>query len=376
MEHSGETKSSLIIKSGQQMKKGNKSQGKLLVNGKLIELHKLTPDFEKFRIKNWFTKLRNFKPIFDRIRLRSYPDALRFWDEQVIPHSENNPLSPLRSNLPITFDLLSDKTYFHFTEDLIRSRLIETDLSKDEFVNDKNNLSISPVNEEEKAIFNEWFYNRYSKIWYDLESMKEKVFSILEKSPDKNKYLVNEIEKLENKKVLNKSNRSNYRDKLTMKLEDVLLRGELPNWKETHTEELIHFAKMKFDTEKLVFLKQTLKEVEDRKTNSGAKEKRLKKLVWNGNQKELAELFIVLQKKKWIDEIDMSGYDCNEIAENICHLFDLTKTKKKKGSNENKSFYQILKGEPDRDEKTKRTFPQVYSTKYKKKFDAIKSRTT
>jgi len=74
-----------------------------------------------------------------------------------------------------------------------------------------------------------------------------------------------------------------------------------------------------------------------------------KKITWKGTQKELLELFVELQDKGWIDEIEFG--DKAKVANSICSLFDLTPTQKKESSDIENSFYQILKGKWNHDEK-------------------------
>lgn len=93
----------------------------------------------------------------------------------------------------------------------------------------------------------------------------------------------------------------------------------------------------------------------------------LKKLKWNGSQKNLAELILELQNKGWILEIQLN--DLKEQVNTICSLFDITETQKKKDSNPIQSLYQILKGEKTND---KREYTKIYSQRYKKNFDTIK----
>lgn len=80
---------------------------------------------------------------------------------------------------------------------------------------------------------------------------------------------------------------------------------------------------------------------------------KLEKIVWNGTQKELAELFIELKRKDFID------------AWNV-------ETLKACFTNSN-TIEQVLK--PIQDAKTKEdTYEQVYTTKYKAKFYGMKNR--
>lgn len=92
-----------------------------------------------------------------------------------------------------------------------------------------------------------------------------------------------------------------------------------------------------------------------------------KKITWKGTQKELLELFVELQDKGWIDEIEFG--DKAKVSHSICNLFDLTPTQKKESSDVENSFYQILKGKWNHDEKR-----HEYSlpAENKRRFDLIK----
>jgi len=71
---------------------------------------------------------------------------------------------------------------------------------------------------------------------------------------------------------------------------------------------------------------------------------------WNGNQKQLAELFVELQKKGWIEKID---------SNTIAKIF--TKTN---------SIKQYLKPAQNKSNK-KVTYDNLYGPKYEKIFDNI-----
>ncbi len=103
---------------------------------------------------------------------------------------------------------------------------------------------------------------------------------------------------------------------------------------------------------------------------SESKNKPLRKLTWNGTQKNLAELFLELEKKGWIEKIE-TGQRA-KICESIEAIFDLSQTKKSKDTNSLKSFIEIMT--PFFDDRTKETsFPKVFSERYKKQFENIKS---
>jgi len=94
-------------------------------------------------------------------------------------------------------------------------------------------------------------------------------------------------------------------------------------------------------------------------------------LKWNGKQKELAELFIELIEKGWIERIPDG--ELSKACESITQLFTLPKDKP--DSTVSKSFYQIMK--PDYDIKTKdMSYPKIYSKRYKKKFNNIEEITS
>lgn len=87
----------------------------------------------------------------------------------------------------------------------------------------------------------------------------------------------------------------------------------------------------------------------------------LPKLKWKGKQKQLAELFLTLEEKGWIEPIQDG--ERTAICKNILRLFD--------NAGEVKSFNQIMK--PDTDKATKKkTYPQVFTARLKKKFSEIK----
>jgi len=87
---------------------------------------------------------------------------------------------------------------------------------------------------------------------------------------------------------------------------------------------------------------------------------------WNGSQQELCELILELEKKKWIAEI--KNGDRRKFADSITKVFNLTNTKKNKKSNPNNSFYQLLKGELENNE---RIYPFMEKENYKKNFNGI-----
>lgn len=81
--------------------------------------------------------------------------------------------------------------------------------------------------------------------------------------------------------------------------------------------------------------------------------KPLNRIQWNGNQKQLAELFIELKKKGWIEEFEYSVI--------------------KAAFTNSDSIHQYLK--PATDRKTKENlYEKVYTTNYKSKFNFIVER--
>jgi len=99
------------------------------------------------------------------------------------------------------------------------------------------------------------------------------------------------------------------------------------------------------------------------------KSKKLTKILWKGTQRDLCELFVELQEKKWIEEFKYG--ERNKIASSICNLFDLTLTERNEESNIENSFYQILKGEYNRKTKN-RDYDDVLGTKEERKFNKMK----
>ncbi|PIB36460.1 hypothetical protein BFP72_14170 [Reichenbachiella sp. 5M10] len=95
------------------------------------------------------------------------------------------------------------------------------------------------------------------------------------------------------------------------------------------------------------------------------------KIEWNGSQQELCELILELENKEWISNI--KNGDRRKVANSITNIFDLTQTKKNTKSDPSNSFYQLLKGEHD---KNQRTFPFLEKETYEKKFNKIVNRKT
>jgi hypothetical protein len=94
---------------------------------------------------------------------------------------------------------------------------------------------------------------------------------------------------------------------------------------------------------------------------------KLKSIEWLGTQQELCELFIELENKNWIPEIETG--ERKSISNTITSIFDLSSTKRNEKSNHNESFYQKFKGELM---DGKRYFSFLESEKYKVKFNDIR----
>lgn len=99
---------------------------------------------------------------------------------------------------------------------------------------------------------------------------------------------------------------------------------------------------------------------------------KLPQIVWKGSQKELAELFVELENKGWIEPCTYGNRA--KIAKAILQLFDISGTKRSSLTDELKSFAQIYKGEPDAGDKASKSFPAIYTQRYKKKFNQIISK--
>lgn len=99
---------------------------------------------------------------------------------------------------------------------------------------------------------------------------------------------------------------------------------------------------------------------------------KLPQVVWTGSQKELAELFVELENKGWIEPCTYGNRA--KIAKAILQLFDISGTKRSASTDESKSFAQIYKGEPDTNNIISKSFPAIYTQRYKKKFNQIISK--
>jgi len=113
-----------------------------------------------------------------------------------------------------------------------------------------------------------------------------------------------------------------------------------------------------------------IKEKKKQLEGQQSKGKHHRKIKWNGTQKNLAELFLELEKKGWIEKIE-TGYRA-KVCESIEAIFDLSETKKSKETNSLKSFIEIMT--PFFDNVTKETsYPKVFTERYKKQFENIKT---
>ena len=85
------------------------------------------------------------------------------------------------------------------------------------------------------------------------------------------------------------------------------------------------------------------------------------KIIWNGNQQQLCELFLKLKDNKWIEDFEEGNLKL--FVSSLCNLFDIKKTKKKDTSDEINSLYQIFKGEIT---DGKKTYPFLDKPRYRK----------
>ena len=96
------------------------------------------------------------------------------------------------------------------------------------------------------------------------------------------------------------------------------------------------------------------------------------RIVWNGSQKQFAELIVELKNKGWIE--NNSNKSIATIAKEFAACFDLTGTKKSKSSSEENSFYQLLKPQQSKGNLYENIYPQIYTKRYKSSFKEIKER--
>lgn len=90
------------------------------------------------------------------------------------------------------------------------------------------------------------------------------------------------------------------------------------------------------------------------------------KIIWNGNQQQLCELFLKLKENMWIEDFEEGNLKL--FVSSLCNLFDIKKTKKKDTSDEINSLYQIFKGVII---DGKKTYPFLEKPRYKKIIEKI-----
>lgn len=90
------------------------------------------------------------------------------------------------------------------------------------------------------------------------------------------------------------------------------------------------------------------------------------KVVWNGTQQQLCELFIKLEESGWIEAFETIKK--KQYINSICKLFDISKTKRNSRSDEVNSFYQTFKGEIIEGQKT---YPFLERPNYRKVIEKI-----
>jgi hypothetical protein len=112
------------------------------------------------------------------------------------------------------------------------------------------------------------------------------------------------------------------------------------------------------------------KDYQSNKQNTQIMPPNEEKIEWMGTQQELCELIISLSEKGWIENIERGNI--SKTANKFGALLDFSKTKKSSKSNEINSLYQILKGEIDPDNKTKKLYFYDTSSNYHRKFDKIR----
>jgi hypothetical protein len=84
------------------------------------------------------------------------------------------------------------------------------------------------------------------------------------------------------------------------------------------------------------------------------------KIIWNGSQQQLSELFLKLKDNNWVENFEEGNLKL--FVSSLCNLFDIKKTKKKDTSDEINSLYQIFKGEII---DGKKTYPFLDKPRYK-----------
>lgn len=89
---------------------------------------------------------------------------------------------------------------------------------------------------------------------------------------------------------------------------------------------------------------------------------------WKGSKEELAELFVELQRKKWIETLQPK--DVEAAVKSIKQLFDLSRTSVKEQPSEKDPLTTYLKGQIEAST-GKQTYPDIYRDNYKQKFNHI-----
>lgn len=89
---------------------------------------------------------------------------------------------------------------------------------------------------------------------------------------------------------------------------------------------------------------------------------------WKGSKEELAELFIELQRKNWIETLQPRDVDL--AAKSIQELFDVSRTSVKEEPTETDPLTSILKGQVET-YSGKQTYPDIDKKGYEEKFAGI-----
>lgn len=184
--------------------------------------------------------------------------------------------------------------------------------------------------------------NEYSRVF---EATKETNF--LFGIEDEEKILVNHQNKY--MKVLNSN------DQQMQIIEGIWLNKEI--------SDLVTKIYLRFISLRLKLLNPVPVEFEE------APKQNLAKIIWNGDQRDLLELFVELEYKGWIEEPKPG--DRNKTAKAICNLFDLSLTKRTKENRVVESFYQIYKGDLNGVTK-KREYDAVLKSIHKRSFCEIR----
>lgn len=91
--------------------------------------------------------------------------------------------------------------------------------------------------------------------------------------------------------------------------------------------------------------------------------------TWQGQQKDLIELFVELRDKNWIN--DFKYGTIKQMSNSILSLFDISSTQNSDTTDTSNSFYQALKGGHEPKTK-KRVFDKILGDITKRKFNDIK----